>query len=151
MEFRAGMAKPHAPAIGGRDDSSVLLSAAFCNCIVKPDGGSSRRCFHVIKPHVDVALSVSANIRGDIRPSTGEKSQRELREFHIEVFDPGAVATHIQYVEIIDIDVIPAIESLARPELGVRVALDDVSRLSKGFPEPELVVAYSAGKIGIIA
>src|SRR5207249_3750700 len=38
---------------------------------------------------------------------------------------------------------------LARPELGVRVALDYVSRLHKGFAKPELVVADSSRKVRV--
>src|SRR5258706_1786369 len=125
------MAEPHAEAVRRWNEGAVLLSAALGNRIVEPDSASSSRCFHIVEPYIDVALSVSADVRDDVRPCARQKGQREFGEFHIEVLDPGAVATHVQYVEIIDIDVIAAVTTLARPELGVGIALDNVSGFTK--------------------
>src|SRR5689334_16472071 len=102
MEFRAGMAEPQTPAIGLGKYSSVLLSAALGHCIVKPDSASSCRCFHVVEPHIDVALGVSADVRDDIRPRARQESRRELRKFHIEVLHSATITAHVQYVEIIN-------------------------------------------------
>ena len=77
------------------------------------------------------------------------KSKRQPSELHVEVLQ-SAAAAHIQYVEIIDIDVKASVTRLARPELGVRITLNDISRLDEDYAKAELVVADSSGEICVI-
>src|SRR5260370_19838258 len=73
-----------------------------------------------------------------------------MTDSNVEIFNAGTVTTHIQWIEIVDLDVLPTVESFACPELGVWLALQDVARLDKSFAEAELVITDAPVEICII-
>jgi hypothetical protein len=65
---------------------------------------------------------------------------------NVEILDAGAVAAHVQRIEVVDLNVPAAVISFARPELGVRLAHQNIARLYEGFTQAELVATSGAGE-----
>ena len=72
-----------------------------------------------------------------------------LPNSNIEVLNARAVAAHVQRIKVVDIDMLAAIISFARPELGVRLALEDVAGLDEGLTQAELIVPCPSREICI--
>src|SRR5271166_1059325 len=124
--------------------------APLRSCEIEPPGPKTGGSFQVVETHVDIALREGAVGGDNVGPRPGEKCHRHLAHSEIDVLNPCAVTAHVQRIEIVDVDVLTAVISLARPKLGARLALQDIARLNESFTEAELIVPSAAGEICIV-
>src|SRR5215510_14144313 len=108
---------PKANAVPGtrRNERPGRGVAAFVGRQVEPSGPDTQRSLEVVQADVDVALDVSAVLGRDIGPGPGQIRGRQLAEPETQIFDAGAVAAHVERVEIVDLDVLAPIEPLTAP------------------------------------
>src|SRR5258708_6782993 len=83
-------------------------------------------------------------LRDHIRPRHPYEGYRSLAKFEVKIFNTTTVTAHIKREEIIAVYVLSPIISLATPELGVRLALEEIARLHERLANSELVAAGSA-------
>src|SRR5262245_17418188 len=67
----------------------------------------------------------------------------------MEVFNASSVATHVQRVEVVNLDMLPAVISLAGPKLRIRLPLQNVASLYDSFTQTESVVLGSPSVVRI--
>src|SRR5262249_18041055 len=73
----------------------------------------------------------------------------QLADANIDILNAPTVAAHIQRIEVIDVNMLATVVSFAGPEFGVRLALQDVTNLNKGFAQTELIVTNAIGEARI--
>src|SRR5262249_37739615 len=115
---------------------------------IEPRTQLSAGRFHVIEAHVDVVLRVIAILSGNVGPSTGDVGQSDLADPGVQIFDSSAIAAHVEDVEVVEMCLVAAIVALPRPELGIRLAFENVAGLNESFTQPELVVADAPREVG---
>src|SRR5262249_18209761 len=67
----------------------------------------------------------------------------------MKVLNASSIATRVQRVEVVNVDVLPAVISFPGPELRIRLALQDVASLYESFAQAELVVPDSSQEVRI--
>src|SRR5215469_14759517 len=141
VPFEALVTQSKCVAIRGRKGCTGRGPAPFGGGEIEPPGPKARGTLQVIKPDVDVVLRQVTIFRDDVGAGAGEIGHSQLADLHVEILDPASVAAHVERIEIIDLDMLAAIVPLARPKLGVGLALDDIAGLHKSFAKPELIIA----------
>src|SRR6266576_3302640 len=149
MPFQALVAQPKSVAIGRGNCRGRLGSAAFRRREIKPEAPQPEGPFQIVEADVNIALRVVSILGNDVGPRGREIRHRHLADAKIPILDPGAITAHVQGIEIIDLDMLAAVVAFTGPELGIRLAFEDVAAAHKGLAEPELIVAIVARKIGV--
>src|SRR5262245_26108022 len=127
------MLDPDGVSIGSGNYSATLCVSAFGGREVEPPCQLTQRRLHVIQTDVEIVLGQSAVVSHNIRTRTGQVAYRQLADTDVQIFNARAIAAHIKRVEIVDLDVLAAIVSLACPEFGVWLALEQVAHGDEGF------------------
>jgi hypothetical protein len=108
--------------------------------VVEPQRHFAERRFDVVEPQVDVLLRHVAIARLVVVHAAAEPRERELSKFaDWQILHATAVAAHVEEVEIVDVDVVPAVVALAGPKLGVGHALDHIARLHECMAQRDVV------------
>ena len=149
MPLKPLMAYPECVAIAGRNDRAIGRGATFACSKIKPSGQSTARRLHVIETHVNIAFDVVSARRLDIRARSRQITYRQFADSEIQVFDTRTVAAHIEWIKIVNINVLAPVIPLAGPELCVRLALENIARPDKDFPQTKLVVADAVVEVRV--
>ena len=141
------MAQAERISVGGRNDCARGgLLAAFRSSEIEPPSPEAQGAFDVVQAHVDVALGIGAVLGENVGARTSQVRHGQFAESNIQVLDARAVTAHVQNIEVVDFNVLAAVISFTRPELGVRLALQDVTGLDERFTETEVVLTGASGK-----
>src|SRR5258708_3299384 len=104
----------------------------------------------ILQTNIDPVLVERTDRRGDIRVVlTGNVSNPEFADTHIDVSHTGSVPGVIQVEVIVRIHVEPVVEAFATPEGDLWRALKDVSHLQVGFTQSDteiVTVGLYAGR-----
>src|SRR5262249_29319077 len=149
VPFQTLETQPKGNAIGGRDGGAGLRCTALRVCVIEPQPNPSKGGLQIVESNVNVAFGVVSIFRNDVAPGPCQKSDRQLADSHIEVLNAGSVAAHVQWIEVVNLDMLPAVISFPGPEFRVGLALQNVARTYKGFPQSELVISGVTRKICI--
>src|SRR5215469_4755116 len=147
MPFQLLEAESEGNTAGGGDDSAGLGKTTLCVRIVKPKSKAANGRLHIVESDVDAALCIVAVLRNDVRSRGSQKRHCQLANSYMEVLETRAVAAHVQRVKVVDLNVLAPVISFTGPELRIRLALEDVAALDKGFPQTKLIVSDTAWKI----
>ena len=69
----------------------------------------------------------------DVGSGAGEIGDRHLAHADRQVFYAATVAAHVERIEIVDVDLLATVVPLASPDLGVRLALEQIAAANEGF------------------
>ena len=69
------------------------------------------------------------------------KATAALAKFEVKIFNTTTVTAHIQWKEIVAINMLPAIVSFSSPELRIWLALKEIARLHKRLTDAKLIAA----------
>src|SRR6516225_1260588 len=67
----------------------------------------------------------------------------------MQVFKACTVATHIERIEIVNLDMLAPVIPLAGPELRIRLALKDIAGPYKSLAQTKLIVANPVVEVGV--
>src|ERR1700746_3161454 len=133
-------------AVGRGNERPGLRGAAFRHRVIEPRAPQSERPLQIIEAHVYVALRIVSVLRQHIGPGTREIRHGHLPDAKIPVLDARPITTHVQRIEVINLDVLAAVVSLPGPELRIRLKLQNVPSPHERFPQTELVIPRVPGK-----
>src|SRR5258708_22916419 len=123
--------------------SAARLCSADLRCReIEPKAPHPKRPFEIIEADIDIALRVVPILRNDVGPRACQIRHGHLADAKIPILDAGAIAAHVQGIEIINLDVLAAVIAFTGPELRIRLALQDVAAPDKGFPQGELIIPH---------
>src|SRR5262249_19657923 len=121
MPFKPLMSYSKCVTIAGRNDLAAGCRATSAVSKIKPSSQSATRSFHIIETHVNVALDV-ISVRGlDIRAGARQIAHCKFTNSEIQVLEACAITAHVKRIEIIDLNMLPPVASLPRPELPLRL------------------------------
>src|SRR5216683_2851303 len=149
VPFQALVAQSECVAVRGRNYCAARRGTALGVRKIKPKSVKPKGPFEIIEPHIDIVLGVVSVLRDDVRPRARQKRHRHFTDAKVPVLNTGAIAAHVQRIEIIDLDVLAPVVAFSGPELRIRLALQDVASAHKRFAQPELIVSRVARKICI--
>src|SRR5258708_19779784 len=128
MPLQAVVAEAKSVAIRGGNCWSCLRSAArLCSAAlrcgeIEPNTPQPKRPFEIVEADIDIALRVVSILRNDVGPRACQIRHGHLPYAKIPVLETGAVAAHVQGIEVVNLDVLAAVISFTAPELGIRLA-----------------------------
>ena len=102
---------------------AVWGRTALASREIKPGTVKALWSFHVIQADINVALCVIAVLSRDIRPRAGQKCYCQLSHADPEILEARTVTAEIEWVEIVDFNMLAAIVPLACPEDGTRLGV----------------------------
>src|ERR1700754_1443216 len=143
--------QPHTSgeAAGGWYYLPIRRGTALFGGVVEPSAQQADRSLQVVEPDIQIALLVVAVLSDEVGTRAVEVSNRHSSYTNIQVFNACAVATHIQRIEVVDLDMLPAIVPLPRPELGIWLNGEQISTPHKRFAQAELIVAVRVRKVRV--
>ncbi len=144
------MAQPKGVSIRRRNGRTRCSPAAFGGSEIKPPGPKTCGPFQIIEAQIDVAFGVVAILGNDVGPRPGQERHSHLADSDIYVFHPGTISAHVQWIKVVDVDVLTSVVSFSCPELGVRLALKSIADLNEGFTKAELVVTRATREICVV-
>src|SRR5262245_58270191 len=112
------------------NDVTRLCRTAIRSGEIEPCAKFSACNINVIKTHVDVALRVIAIFRYDVGTRTSQVCKRHLADPNIQILNASAVTAHVKQIEIVNLNVLTPVKSLACPELSVRLTLKYIANLN---------------------
>src|SRR4029453_8306862 len=120
MPVQPLVTNPGAVPVAVGNDHARRCGAAVARGESEPAAPETGRSLEVVEAHVDVALDVVAVLRRDVGPRARGIPHGHLAEPEIHIFDPAAIAAHVEGIEIVDLDGLAAVVPLTRPDLAVR-------------------------------
>src|SRR5262249_24786570 len=130
-----------------RDHLARRSFAAAAGGHVEPETQRAAGELDVVEAQIQVTPGVIAVLRRDVGSGTGEVGGGYAADPHVEVLQARAVAAHVQGVEIVDLDVLAAVVPLARPELEIRLSVEEVAGANERFAEAEVVVEIGLDEV----
>src|SRR5208337_1652847 len=106
------MAQSKCVAIRGGYCASWCV-AALRSCVVEPAAPEAGGSLQVIETHVNVALREGAVGGYNVGTRPGKKCHRHLANPEIDVLNACAITAHVQRIEVVDVNVLPAVVSFA--------------------------------------
>ncbi len=136
-------------AIGSGNDQAGLGRTALRVRIVEPQAKAPKGSSYVVETNVNVVFGVIPILRNDVGSSACQECDRQLANSHIEILNTSSIATYVQRVEVVNLNMLSAVISLSSPELRIGLALQNVAGTHEGFPQSELVISSVTRKICI--
>src|SRR6266851_3129188 len=149
VPFQTLVAQSECVPVGGRNYRAGRRGTALGVRKIEPKCVKPKRPFEIVEADIDVVFRVVSVLRDDVGPRARQKRHRHFTDAKIPVLNTGAIAAHVQRIEIIDLDVLAPVVAFSGPELRIRLALQDVASAHKRFAQPELIVSRVARKICI--
>src|SRR4029453_5225930 len=120
---------PQADRVSGaaRDHVAHRGGATPAGGQVEPETQRPAGRLDVVETQIQVAPGVIAVLRRDVGSGAGEVRGGDAADSDVKVFETPAVTAHVQRVEIVDLDVLAAVVPLARPELEIRLTIEEVA------------------------
>ena len=112
----------------------------------RPTSPHSQRHVHVIQPQVEAGLAEAGLVGGvglrcaahAAASRSADPGQRELAIPQLQVLEATARAAHVREEEIVEMDVVPPVIPVARPELQGRLRGNDVAHRTPDLGEGEV-------------
>src|SRR6185295_6769292 len=147
VPFQALVAQPESVAVRGRNYRAARGGTALGVRKIKPNRVKPKRPFEIIESDIDIVLCVVSILRNDVGPRSCEIRNGHLADAKVPILDTGAVAAHVQGIEVVNLDMLASVVAFTSPEFRVWLTLQDVAAAHKGFPQTKLVISRVPRKI----
>src|SRR5260370_20422670 len=104
VPFPALVAQPECVAARGRNYCAARGGTALVVRKIKPNRVKPKRPFEIIEPYIDIVLGVVSVLCDDVGPRSREIRNGDLADADVPILTASPVATHIQWVKVINLD-----------------------------------------------